>query len=73
MKSLDSFSVQLVTDGVPDKNTCFHVEANSPVQAAELVLGATYVTHGKPADMRALVWKLAEDFTPISIPLFLAG
>ena len=73
MKFLDNFSVQPVTGGVPDKNTCLHVEANSPVQAAALVLGATYVTHGKPADTRALVWKLAEDFTPVSIALFLAG
>ncbi len=72
MKSLDSFSVQPVSDGLPDKNTCIHVEASGPVQAAELVLGGTYVTYGKPGNARALVWKLAEDFTPVSIPLFLA-
>lgn len=71
MKSLDNFSVQPVDpNGVPDKAICIHVEARSPVQAAEVALGETLVTQGPVARMRALVWKLADDYTPVSVALF---
>lgn len=71
MKSLDNFSVQPVdANGVPDKAICIHVAARSPIQAAEIVLGETLATQGPVSRLRALVWKLAEDYTPVRIPLF---
>lgn len=56
---------------MPDKTVCIHVEARGPVQAAEIVLGESLVTQGKPGNVRAVVWKLAEDYTPVSLALFL--
>lgn len=71
MKPLDNFSVQPVDpNGVPNKTVCIHVEARGPVQAAEIVLGVSLVTQGKPGNVRAVVWKLAEDYTPVSLALF---
>lgn len=71
MKSLDTFSVQPVSpDGVPDKTVCIHVEARGPVQAAELALGESLVAQGPVSSLRALVWRLAEDYTPVSVALF---
>lgn len=71
MKPLDNFSVQPVdANGVPDKAICIQVEARSPVQAAEIVLGETLAMQGPMTRLRALVWKLAEDYTPVRIALF---
>jgi hypothetical protein len=74
MKSLDNFSVQPVgVNGIPDKAICIPVQARGPVQAAEIVLGETLVTQGPMIRLRALVWKLAEDYTPVRITLFVPG
>lgn len=71
MKSLDNFSVQPVdASGVPDKAICVHVEARSPIHAAEIALGETLATQGPVTRLRALVWRLADDYTPVRIPLF---
>ena len=71
MKPFDSFSVQPVNaNGQPNKAICFHVEARSPIPEAELVLGETLATQGPVTRLRALVWKLVEDYTSVRIPLF---
>lgn len=72
MKTLEHFSVQAVTDASDIKTECIHVEAFGPVQAAELALGETLSTHGDPQSVRATVWKLGDDFSPISIRLYRA-
>lgn len=71
MKPLENFAVQPVdATGEPKRGTCVSVEARGPVHAAELALGEILGPHGAPSQMRALVWKLADDYTPVSIPLF---
>lgn len=70
MKTLDHFSVQPVDDMDNREGHCIHVEAMGPVQAAELALGETLVNHGDPASIRAIVWRLGDDFMPISIKLY---
>jgi hypothetical protein len=71
MICLDHFSVQRVADdGEPDKTGCIHVDALSPVQAAEIALGETLVIHGDRKLARAVVWKLGDDYSPMSVMLY---
>ena len=67
----ENYSVQPIgAHGEPVKNICIHVEAKSPVHAAELVLGEALVTQGKPQQARAIVWRLGDDYQPVSTTLF---
>lgn len=70
MKTLDHFSVQPVAEMDNRQGPCIHVEALGPIQAAELVLGETLANHGDPGRIRAIVWRLGDDFSPISIKLY---
>lgn len=49
---------------------CVHVEARSPVDAAERVLHEKLTLSGHPAHVRAKVWRLGEDYQPVSILLY---
>lgn len=70
MRSTDHFSVQLI-DPLGDENMdCHHVEAMSPTHAAEIALGETLSLFGSPKLVRARVWRLTEDFTPVSVLLY---
>jgi hypothetical protein len=73
MPMREQFAVQLVAGrGGVDKSRCIHVDALSPVQAAEMALGETLVCHGAPDAARALVWRLGADYLPVSTRLFRA-
>lgn len=68
---LKHFSVQPIADnGQPDKGTCIHVDAISPVHAAEIALGETLVVHSETHKPRAVVWRLGDDYAPISVTLY---
>lgn len=70
---LEHFSVQAVgTDGRPVEGSCTAVDARSPIHAAELVLGTTLAAHGKMEHAKAMVWRMGEDFQPISTTLYCA-
>jgi hypothetical protein len=74
LTSLEHFTVQPVAEnGDADKGNCIHVDAQSPVQAAEIALGETLAIHGKPHAARAVVWKLGEDYSPICVKLYRAS
>jgi hypothetical protein len=49
---------------------CIHVEAMSPVQAAELALGESLSIQGEQNRARAKVWRLSDDYSPISTILY---
>jgi len=66
--SLLHFSVQTV--GNDAENHTLHVEAQGPVQAAEIALGETLSVHGDAEQMRAIVWHLTDDFTPVRVTLY---
>ena len=68
---LRDFSVQPIENGMlVAKSSCVHVEAMGPVQAAEQVVGETLSVTGAPEHARAVVWSLAEDFTPVAVTLY---
>lgn len=70
MRSTDHFSVQLIDVLGNESMDCQHVEAMSPTHAAEIALGETLSLFGSPQLMRARVWRLKEDFTPVSVVLY---
>ena len=65
---LSHFSVQTV-GGAADGST-IHVEAQSPVQAAEIALGEILSVHGDAGQVRAIVWHLGDHFSPVSVRLY---
>jgi len=66
------FSVQASsTDGGELVFTnCVHVQALSPVDAAERVLHEKLKLSGPPCQLRAKVWRLGEDYQPVSVLLY---
>ncbi|HEY4202102.1 MAG TPA: hypothetical protein VGM83_16230 [Devosiaceae bacterium] len=71
MKAVGHFTVQpFAENGRRDNATCIHVEAMGPIQAAELALGETLAVHGTPDCARAMVWKLNDDYSPVSVTLY---
>lgn len=72
MRALEHFSVQLVEQSGVENSDCRHVEALSPVQAAQRVLGETLSLFGQPDKVRARVWRMNDDFTPTCVALYSA-
>jgi hypothetical protein len=67
----EHFTVQPIEAGSEKaKSTCIHVDAQGPVQAAQIALGETLSLHGSPGCARAVVWRLGEDYSPVSITLY---
>ncbi|KQN74263.1 hypothetical protein ASE94_04500 [Devosia sp. Leaf64] len=46
------------------------IEASSPVAAGERVVGCQLIPVGSPANLRALVWHMQPDFTPVCTSLY---
>ena len=67
----DHFGVQkcVVSGGEIVVDACRHVDALSPLHAAELALGESLSLQGNVADTRAKVWRLGEDYLPHSVLL----
>jgi len=74
MQDAQHFTVQPCThqDGDLKVEGCIHVDALSPVDAAERVLKEPLTVCGSPQQLRAKVWRLADDFTPVSVLLYRA-
>ena len=72
MTQLDHFGVQKCVVSGRDiiVDVCRHVDALSPVHAAELALGESLSLQGHVADTRAKVWRLGEDYLPHSVLLY---
>jgi hypothetical protein len=67
----EHFTVQpLETDTHKTKPACIHVDAQGPLQAAQIALGEKLCLHGSPGHARAVVWKLGEDYSPVSVTLY---
>ncbi len=65
------FTVQPIeADTLKAKSTCIHVDAQSPIQAAQIALGETLCLHGSPRQARAVVWRLGEGYAPVSVTLY---
>ena len=63
------YSVQpVLPDGSKDGGL-IHTDAGTPLEAAERALGSPLALHGKTP--RAIVWVMAESFTPTMLTLYL--
>ena len=51
-------------------SSCVHVQALSPVDAAERVLHEKLKLSGHACQLRAKVWRLGEDYQPVSVLLY---
>lgn len=58
--------------GEPCFSGCIHVEALSPVDAAERALREQLSLSGPAGRLRARVWRLGVDYQPISVLLYRA-
>jgi|GEM_PF-7100273 len=72
MSDAQLFTVQpcLIEDGVPQFSECISIDALSAVDAAEKALRARLSLCGSPDRLRAKVWRLGDDFQPISTLLY---
>lgn len=67
---LTPFRVQPIADANEVNMDSVEVQALGPVHAAELVLGETLSPRGSANRFRAMVWRLDERYSPISVKLF---
>jgi hypothetical protein len=65
------YGVQRVLPGhrEPDPESVL-IEASSPVAAGERVVGCRLIPVGSPANLRALVWHMQSDFSPVCTSLY---
>ena len=71
MTSQIMFTVQEVLPGQAATETRdTAIEASTPAAAAQLVLGRELRAIGGPEAVRAWVWHLKEDFTPVCTPFY---
>lgn len=64
------FGVQRIRRGAVAGGESTTVEAFSPVEAAEIVLGRRLVQSGPARNLRALVWHMEGDFNPVCTYLY---
>jgi hypothetical protein len=66
------YTVQKCThhNGEIQTTECIHVDALSATDAAERALAETLIVHGQPDQVRAKVWKLDENYQPVSVLLY---
>ena len=66
------YTVEPYRPGQPEAHAdqMFHVDADGPLEAAQRVLKEPLTTHGDAERLRCRVWRLDDEFRPISIMLF---
>lgn len=68
------YGVQRILPGQREPNPeSVLVEASSPVAAGERVVGRRLIPVGSPANLRALVWHMQSDFSPVCTSLYEPG
>ncbi|HZY67585.1 MAG TPA: hypothetical protein VFE52_03315 [Devosia sp.] len=70
MVSTHNFTVEPVGDPGDHVPTFIHVEAMSPVHAAEVALGESLQHFGSQDVLRAKVWTMGDNFTPTCCKLY---